>query len=251
MSEHGRHGGHGGTMGVHGMLLFGDDAIFMSHLPMFESPHNFQVILEVVLDDAASQLLSADRETNGNSLYTFEPEEFHITELDPSGDGQARSSIAGTIYRGHFERGGHPIARGVDAAVRTVVYFKELDVAAAHSATQELTYLCFGRAQQIHLAHRITASPDFDQVLTARLVPGTVTDQAGRPVGEDITQDFDHAAPVDFRGRGDAPESRLTPQEIVEGSFFATIAPKGFHGFRVQMQIDRELYLELRELGSG
>lgn len=253
MSDHGGHGGHGGddTMGVHGMLLFGDDVLYLSHLPMFESPHNFQVILEVALNDAANELLRAHRKTSGQELYTFEPAAFHITELDPSGEGAARSSVEGTIYQGHFERGGQPIARGVVAEIRNVVYFNELDVAAAHTTTQALTYLCFGPARQMHLAHKITASPDFDQVLTAHLVPGTVTDQAGRPVGEDVTRDFDHAVPVEFLGRSDSPGTRLAPQETAEASFFATIAPEGFHGFRVQIQIDRELYIEIRELGSG
>ena len=248
----GGHGGHGGdgTMGVHGMLLFGEDALYLSHLPMFQSPHNFQVILEVGFDDAASGTLRADRETGGHGLYTFKPAEFHITELDPGGDGPARSSVEGTIYRGHFERGGQPIARAV-AEVRRVVYFKELDVAAGHMADQKLTYICFGRAGQLHFAHRITASPDFDQVLAARLVPGTVTDLAGRPVGEDVTEDFDQAVTVEFDGRRDTPQFRLSPQEVAEGSFFATVAPKGFHGFRVQVGIGRELYVELGELGSS
>lgn len=252
--EHGSgHGGHGGdgTMGVHGMLLFGEDALYLSHLPMFQSPHNFQVILEAGFDEAASRVLRADRETHGKDLYyTFEPEKFHITELDPGGDGPSRASFKGTIYRDHFERGGQPITRAV-AEVRNVVHFAELDVGAVHAAGQDLTYLCFGRAGRLHFAHRITAKPDFDQVLTARLVPGTVTDQAGRPVGEDVTRDFDQAVPVAFRGRSDTPQSRLLPEETAEGTFFETIAPKGFHGFRVQVEVDRELYVELRELGSG
>lgn len=252
--EHGGgHHGHGehGTVGVHGMLLFGEDALYLSHLPMFESPHNFQVILEVAFDDAASDVLSADREAGGHGMHTFEPVKFPITELDPSGDGPARSSIEGTIYSGHFERGGRPIARGTVAEVHNVVYFNELDVEADHTADRGLTYLCFGRAGQLHLAHQITASPDFDQVLTARLVPGTVTDPSGRPVAAEVTTGFDHAEPVLFRGRSDTPEDRLAPDETTKGSFFATSGPTGSHGFGVQVMTGRELYVELRELGSS
>ncbi len=253
MPEQHAHGnGHDehGTMGVHGMLLFGEDALYLSHLPMFAHAHNFQVILNVGFDEAADHVLRADRETHGDGLYTFKPEEFHITELDPSDNGPRRSSYEGDIYRGHFERRGQAIAHAV-ATIRNVVYFEELSRTASHAADQELTYLCFGRAGHLHLAHRITASPDFDQVLTARLVPGTVTDQAGRPVGEDVTRDFDRAEPVAFRDRRDTAQARLAPQETIEGTFFQTIAPKGFHGFRVQLEIDRELYLELGELGSS
>jgi hypothetical protein len=69
MTEHHGHGGHGdhggngekvgdGTEGVHGMLLFGADTLYLSHLPMFMRPHNYQVILEVVVDDAVHQALT-------------------------------------------------------------------------------------------------------------------------------------------------------------------------------------------------
>jgi hypothetical protein len=246
--HHDGHGGHGegGTMGVHGMLLFGGDALYLSHLPMFASPHNFQVILEVGFDDAASAALRAD----GDGLHTFEPAVFPITELDPGGDGPTRSSIPGTIYRGHFERGGAPIATGAVAEVHQVVCFDELDVEAKHAPDRDLGYLCFGRAGQFHLAHRITARPDFDQLLTVELVPGTVTDPAGRPIGEEVTGGFDHAEPVLVRGRTDTPEDRLAPGETAGGFFFATSGPNGSHGFAVQLAIGRELYLELAELGS-
>ena len=162
--EHG--GGHGGddTMGLHGMLLFGTDPLYLSHLPMFGHPHNFQVILEVAFDDDAEAVLSADREGGDDGMYTFAPAEFPITELDPA-DAGARTSFEGTIHRGHFERGGPTLTPAV-ATVREVVHFAELDVAAAHDTDQELTYLCFGRPGQFHLAHDVTASPDFDQVLT-------------------------------------------------------------------------------------
>lgn len=242
---HDSHGGHD-TEGVHGMLLFGDEPLYLSHLPMFQSPHNFQVILQVRFDDAVRELLRAD----GDGLHTFEPVKFHITELAPDGNPPTRSSVEGTIYHGHFERGGQPIASGVVADVENVVYFGELDVEADHSAHQDLTYLCFGPAGKLHLAHRITASPDFDQMLAARLVSGTVTDPAGRPVTEDVTRGFDNAAPVLFRGRSDTPKDRLAAHETVNGFFFTTVGPTGSHGFGVQVVTGRELYVEMRELGS-
>lgn len=103
MTDHDAHGGgHGNddTTGVHGMLLFGEDDLYLSHLPMFMTPHNFQVLLEAGFDDAVREVLGA------GGLHTFEPEVFAITELDPGGDGPARAAIEGTIFRGHFERGG-------------------------------------------------------------------------------------------------------------------------------------------------
>jgi hypothetical protein len=159
---HGGHPGHGGTgaddtTGVHGMLLFGEDVVYLSHLPMFMSPHNFQVLLEVGFDDAVHEVLRADREAS---------------------------------------------------------------------------------------------APDFDQVLQARLVPGSLTDPAGRPVADQGDQEFELAAPVEIRGRRDTPEDRLAPGESAEGFFFASVGPTGSHGFAARLTVGGEVYLELAELGS-
>jgi hypothetical protein len=35
-----RHSDHS-AIGVHGMLLFGQNPLYLSHLPMFMRPHNF------------------------------------------------------------------------------------------------------------------------------------------------------------------------------------------------------------------
>ncbi len=89
-----------------------------------------------------------------------------------------------------------------------------------------------------------------DQVLAVRMLPGTVTDPAGRPVGHDVTTAIRRAAPVRITGRKDTPPSRLAPGETTAGFFFASVGPSGSHGFHVDLAIDREDYLELRELGS-
>ena len=256
MTEHHMHGEHEHgedgeqpTMGFHGMLLFGEETLYLSHLPMFEGPHNFQVLLEAGFDDAALEALRADRGAGGE-LHTFDPEKFPISELDDRNGTPARTSIMGTVFHGHFERGGTPISRDVTAQVRNVVYFHELDLQATHNPDRDLEYLCFGRAGQLHLAHQITARPDFDQVLTAQLVPGTVTDPAGRPENAEVTGDFDHAQPVVFSGRHDIPKDRLAPHETAGGFFRATFGPTGSHGFGSQLEVGRELYVEMRELGS-
>ena len=41
-----------GEAANHGMLLFGEQAAYLSHLPMFGSPHNYQAIFEVTLSKA-------------------------------------------------------------------------------------------------------------------------------------------------------------------------------------------------------
>jgi hypothetical protein len=136
------------------------------------------------------------------------------------------------------------------ARILGVVHYQELDTAAAHDDDRGLTYLCFGRPGQFHLAHEITGRPDFDHVLTVDPVPGTVTDQAGRPAGE-VTDGFPLAQPVLFEDRKDTSPSRLTPGETAPGLFVRSIGPNGSHGFQVDLTVGREWYLELGDLGSA
>ena len=96
--QHTHAGGHSedSSTGVHGMLLFGEEVLYLSHLPMFASPHNFQVLLEVGLDDAAREAFLSDRHVAGDGIHTFVPQPFPIAELAPRADGPARTSIEGT-----------------------------------------------------------------------------------------------------------------------------------------------------------
>ena len=78
----------GPAFGLHGMLIVGEEAIFVSHLPMWLAPHNFQVILEVTFrgPDQPQASYIDDRKTTGTRLYTLNPrEKWDLRELAPSG----------------------------------------------------------------------------------------------------------------------------------------------------------------------
>lgn len=255
--DHGHDHGHGGAMGVHGMVLFGDDVLYLSHLPMFGAPHNFQVVLEIALDDdVRSRVLSHDHVVPSENYDTFVPDAFPMAELDPQGDGPARTAITGKIVCGHFEREGSkhpPLAGKVTARIRRVVHFSELDLATKPSG-RNLTYLCFGQGGRLYLAHEITTRPSFDHLLTVRPVPDTATDQAGRPLPDDaatlekfFAEAFAVATPVQFE-KSDESSHRLSSGESAAGLFFQMTPPSGFHGFRLQLETERELYLEIDEL---
>jgi hypothetical protein len=255
MSEHDAHAGRHDaedahapidTTGAHGMLLFGDDPLYLSHLPMFHHPHNFQVLLTVQLDEDSATALRSDQAAGGSDLYTFLPDSFPLAELDPRKK-SGRSTVAGTVFRGHFERGGTPIAGGAVADVIRVLHFDVLDDR-AQAANAALSYFCFGFADRLHLAHAITARPSFDHVLAARVLPRSLTDMSGRPLEDDVTAvSFVHAPLAGF-DRSDAPDTRLMPGETVRGTFRSTPSPSGMHGFSAQIEIREELYLETAEL---
>src|ERR1700735_2697030 len=98
----GRGSAPGPAIGIHGMLVAGvqkaDDGmrspVYASHLPMFMPPHDFQVLLRVT-GEAASRYGDFVAHFGSGDIYTFRPEPFSITELDPSGGGPSGGGTAG------------------------------------------------------------------------------------------------------------------------------------------------------------
>ena len=102
----------GPAIGLHGMLIVGEETIYVSHLPMWMQPHNFQVILEVTFagPDQPQARYVVDRKTTGTRLYTLNPrQQWDIRELAPAGPQRlpSRLSFRATIWRNHFEF--HPV----------------------------------------------------------------------------------------------------------------------------------------------
>jgi hypothetical protein len=152
--------------GLHGMLVVGTGSVYLSHLPMFHSPHDYQVILEVDLGSATANYVK-DRETHpSEKVYTIMPETFVLPEMV-----QAPRPFQAQLFRGHFERGGKVIAKAVTITIRKVVHFRKLD--ANSPRPSQLRYLIFGKPGEAFLAHLISARPDFDHLLSAVIPEGS------------------------------------------------------------------------------
>ncbi len=159
---------------IHGMLMFGHQTIYLSHLPMFHSPHDYQVILQVSLASQAGNpqaIYVNDRLRTHERIYTLVPDQaFVLPEVV-----QKKLSFSATLFRGHFERGGIPIFKGAIVNIEKIIYFHKFNPSDQHLKTLE--YLMFGEGTELFLAHVIVACPDFDQVLaiaTAHPVPANV-----------------------------------------------------------------------------
>jgi len=155
---------------VHGMLIVGEAKIYLSHLPMFHSPHDYQVLLEVSLHETGGdpeRVYREDRRISGERVYTGAPKAFALpTLLAPPG---RAAVMEGTIFRGHFERGGKPITSGqVTANVTRLCYGRKFTPAV--DGPQFLTYLLFGSSVEPFVAHLISRPLDFDQVLSVASV---------------------------------------------------------------------------------
>lgn len=159
----------GGHLAVHGMLIFGDSPIYLSHLPMFHSPHDLQLIIEAEFngDGNPAELYRRDRAETGERIYTWVPKAFVLEDIVNASPGTAK--MTGRIFRGHFERGGVPIIGDVTCVVSRVIHSHPLSAAGPRDTN--LRYLLFGRSDRALAAHIISGVPDFDQVLNVEIAP--------------------------------------------------------------------------------
>src|SRR6266496_1587600 len=118
---------HHETPPPHNMMVVGQKNIFLSHLPMFMTPHNFQGILEVSFTKdgkTVDGIYFKDRQSHPDvKMYTLEPGPIKPEKVFGFDFKQPTShSFSGTVFRGHLERGGQVInALGeVDVNVKKV-----------------------------------------------------------------------------------------------------------------------------------
>jgi hypothetical protein len=245
MSDHDSHshGGdhaHGGKPSdhpeadLHGMLVVGEVGVFLSHLPMFGHPHHdIQAILSAHFtrngDDPQAEY-AADRKQSGERIYTLEPEHFFLPDLVEHAPGEeCLCEFQGSIYRGHFERGGTNFLPDVEVTVDRVIHFRQFKDEEA--PLTELTYILFGADEEHFLAHMITRPPDFDQIISVQIAPGTI--------GED---ELSLGPTVTVPGRENNIKQRLKAGEQ------ATVLVAGMDR-KMDLTVQTELYLEEGELG--
>ena len=240
-SHHGGHDQSGGeqAMGTHNMAIVGDRRIYLSHLPMFMSPHNAQVILEATFvrdGKSVDDLYFADRAAHPSiRFYTLRPEEFVLDELFAAG-GPPRTQFKATVFRGHLEKGGGAIDLLTDIDVR-VKHILHAHTFEGMDKLPTLSHVLFGGDDGLLLAHFISKPPDFDQILS-------VTVTGDLPTGEALT----HGPTVEVPGRANQATNRLKAGETVP----ALCHVVGAHEFlNVTLSVRAELYFEEGELSSS
>lgn len=145
---------------THGMLVVGTDVVYLSHLPMFHRPHDYQLIFEGGLPEAALQRYRADADSHPGEYYTLAPSEPWVLPETIRPDGRFKADL----HRGHFERGGTRILAGIEVEVGRIVHFRRFEPGRKPEPRQ---WIAFGRGRERFLAHRIEGAPDMDQVVQA------------------------------------------------------------------------------------
>lgn len=140
---------------VHGMLLFGHDEVFLSHLPMFHRPHDYQVILKVDLPAGIQKSYLEDRKKNPKEkdIHLWTKELLVLPTLKDK-----PFALEGSIYRGHFERGGTEILKNVKTGIPKVLEFKKLDAVGTLGTP---VYYLVGSSTKYFMIHSIVGRPNF------------------------------------------------------------------------------------------
>jgi hypothetical protein len=235
-----QHAQHEPEQPPHNMMVVGEKSVFLSHLPMFMSPHNFQVVLEATFTSGGKnvqEIYTGDRQSHRQTkMYTLRPEEsFKLPSLFTPNP-PSRNSFKGTILRGHLERGGEEIEGliQIDVNVKRIVYAQKLGRGLDKS--DKLTYILFGEGQELFLAHVIAKAPDFDQILSVKI--------DNPPADEELSR----GVRVVFQDRENSASRRLKEGEKVLGQGHVT----GAHQFlQLQIQAGVEFYFEEGELSSS
>lgn len=216
-------------MGLHGMVVVGSETTYASHMPMFMSPHDHQVIIQVSLNTAAYH--NARRHFGTSALFTLRPEPFPIHRLKPAADGRPTlTEFPAELFFGHFERGGDKLGE-VAVNVQQTPVFRHLDLA---KKAPQLRYILFGRGADLFLAHEITAAPDFDQLIA---VQANTEDSEPAPA---------RAVLLTIPGRENGLDKRLSPGEQVSAAEAAPPSPPA----TLNLQALTEVYLETSDLAE-
>ena len=175
---------------VHGMFMFGADAVFLSHMPMFTAaPHMYQVVLRVTLPADAMRLYRQQQAAHPQAVRNLANSNDDLYVLPDLQNG-IRTTFKADLYPDYTNDGGgapvgDPYLSGVPVQVEQVVHFCRFDP--AQPRPTQLRYLLFGTAGQAHLSHYIAKDPDFQHILTLATVPTHLTaDQLGASVLVDI-----------------------------------------------------------------
>lgn len=142
---------------VHGMLFFGKQNIYLSHLPMFHEPHDYQAIFQVEIPPAVKTTYLNESSDAPSKIFTIVPEPFELPKMAKVGN-----TFKAVLFKGHFERGGEAITGKFLVKISKVIQFNQLD---ENSAPQERYFgFAFGTSEEMFLAHEITSRPGFDQI---------------------------------------------------------------------------------------
>lgn len=146
-----------GYVGNHGMVLFAaDDILLASHLPLYQPPHNYQLIYQITLPPTEHKAVLATLQKR--QQMTLLPQQFDLTQLIK---GQS-IMVNAALYHGHFERGGSVWFDKVPVNFARQLYIRPIQ---QPGTANEARYDVLKINSSYFLIHQIAANPSYDQIL--------------------------------------------------------------------------------------
>ncbi len=172
--------------GFHGHLLFGTGPFYLSHLPLYAPPHNYQAIYEVEFPlDAGALKIELKKKLASGGYATFEPSanpanreqssmNFKIPQLTCLAKNSGDQIFWGEIHSGHFERPRSQKLGNAGLIIKRVVYYKELSPGILPEARAEADpksageYIVFGHSGHYFASRVLGKRPGVDQIFPLR-----------------------------------------------------------------------------------
>ncbi|OUR98458.1 hypothetical protein A9Q84_03345 [Halobacteriovorax marinus] len=218
-----QHHHHTDAPSVHGMFFFGQEKIYLSHLPMFHNPHDYQVLFEVEIPkEVKKAYLQSLKDHAQQPVYTIVPEAFVLTEMAKN-----PTSFMAQIYLGHFERGGTPITGSIKVNVKEVLYFKKFKPGAVKPELSE--YILIGNEKEQYLVHSIVSKPDFDYISQVEIEDMKIIEELSQVGHINLEINSTNLKPLEV---GNKFEAKFKDMESVE----------------FQLNLTKSLYLEFGDL---
>ena len=169
LNKHDLHEKHT-RVGSHGMVLFTNGKrLFASHLPLYQAPHDYQLVYEVE-STHRQQLLEHLTQTNKTThahyvenMITLLPATFDLNTLI---NGQS-FEIETQFYLGHFERGGKKWLKDKNFTFVRQIYKRPLTTLRTAEKPNQIEWhiLDTGPDNKQLLIHPIQAAPSFDAIV--------------------------------------------------------------------------------------
>lgn len=154
-------------VGFHGMaLILANDKVLASHMPLYATPHDYQIVYEVTTSDTHLKIIkdALRKAANEQSQITILPSNFDLNLLI----NKKTPTLNTTVFNGHFERGGTALF-STKLTFKNPLYVKKLAITQPVKAEFDLIKVSAGQGVVIH---KIQSKPSYDSLSLVPLTRG-------------------------------------------------------------------------------
>lgn len=159
------------TPDIHGFVMLGGATLFLEHLPMFNMEnHEYQCILEASIPAEAKQACNRQREQFPSIPLVLANLSTDLFTLPDVASGRRTSFEAEIVIWETDNPDNNPrLIKQVTVTIQRVVHNRHFN--ARFPRPSMLTYVLFGRGEEIYLSHYLNQAPEFMHLLEVSSAP--------------------------------------------------------------------------------